>query len=329
MQANNQGLFSLKPGPAGMTSDGRFGAPETSMPFADQSFAGNQPMFDVELGRIFLRMRTLLGISLWDMARLVGGEPTVIANLEAGAISALPPWPELTRLIDAYASHTGIDPQPILSRLLRLQPAPQAPTLQHLEPGPLTEPRMTQMSPRVLSSGASGTSEGHQFAVTYQPPQSDSTTTRMQPNSQTSPLNLTYHAAVTTAPPRTKTPRSIVNAPALATLAEVIEVTGPISSGVRRATLSTTRGFGRLARRNILSMSFLLLFPAGLLLAARFTPTLLYGVVSPLPALIGAPLHGGINYLVGILAPVRDGLTWIDIDDPRARKSDKLPEHGR
>ncbi len=99
------------------------------------------PLFDAELGQIFIRMRGITGLGVWDMARKVGTDPTVIANLEAGALDALPDWTEVVRIVEAYAGLAQVDGRPILSRMLqgygRHAPQVTAPITAYLPPEPV------------------------------------------------------------------------------------------------------------------------------------------------------------------------------------------------
>jgi hypothetical protein len=50
----------------------------------------------------------------------------------------------------------------------------------------------------------------------------------------------------------------------------------------------------------------------------------LEAAVSQLPPSMKRIVRGAQNYVIIHLAPVRDGLRWIDVADPRTRRSDKL-----
>jgi hypothetical protein len=52
--------------------------------------------------------------------------------------------------------------------------------------------------------------------------------------------------------------------------------------------------------------------------------TVLEAAVSKLPPSVARIVRGAQNYVIVQLAPVRDGLRWIDVPDPRTRRSDKL-----
>lgn len=63
----------------------------------------------------------------------------------------------------------------------------------------------------------------------------------------------------------------------------------------------------------------------GIALILLITQTaVLEAAVSQLPPSMKRIVRGAQNYVIVRLAPVRDGLRWIDVPDPRTRRSDKL-----
>ena len=58
-------------------------------------------------------------------------------------------------------------------------------------------------------------------------------------------------------------------------------------------------------------------------------PGLIYRAVGVLPGSIESPVRAGLDYVVLLMAPRRDGLRWIEVGDPRLRKADKLPTSTR
>ena len=283
----------MKPGQTGMRVNGHAGENDLRGRAFGMSPAPQPPMFDAELGQIFLKMRLLLGLGLWDMARQVGAEPTSIADLEAGAIDSLPPWPELNRLVSAYAALTGVDPQPILSRLMRALGLTQ-PT----EPATLQRRLTAVTAPPVAIAGAHAPARGQ----------------------QTGPGQGRRPAPATAA---------TVNAPAPAQDAEVVGAPPRKAQTVSRAAASIGRGVRSGLRRHAVKLAALLMIPAALAIVGRTYPAAFYSIVSPLPSAVGSPLRGMVDHWVATLAPVRDGLTWIDVGDPQIRKTDKLREHSR
>jgi hypothetical protein len=289
------------------------------------AYAPSQPMFDVELGKIFLTMRSVLGISLWDMARRVGAEPTVIADLEAGALSALPPWPELTRLVDAYAAATGIDQQPILARLLRTQ-AP-------VESG--NDPRIAQ-APRTITvqpPSQGGPRGYYPQATAGQVPGMQARLSGPIPDSAFVPPNKTERAAVSAVPTEARRaipgPRSVLDSAGLAANVEVVAAKSDLQEQVVRAVRSVLRGVHRVLLRRAVGFTGLVVLPGIVMLTAWAIPAVLYSVLAPLPSVVAQPLQAGVNQLVAAFAPEREGLTWIDIGDPRLRKTDRLAHRAR
>lgn len=58
-------------------------------------------------------------------------------------------------------------------------------------------------------------------------------------------------------------------------------------------------------------------------------PRALHAAISVLPRSIAQPIRERLNALTLQLAPRKDGLRWIEVADPRTRKSDKLAVHSR
>lgn len=285
-------------------------------------------MFDAELGQIFISMRALAGLSLWDMARAVGGEPTVVANLEAGAIGDLPPWPELVRLVDGYAHLSGIDPQPILARLQRVAPGGQAPSFQI----GLNQPNWGQTDHgQTRQRLAQGQNSGYSAPTLAWSQHPQPLQAEMPPLKRTAALaqvSLDSTFVAGDAPPHPRTQPAARRLPAQAvTPGTAVNKRLPRGVGIslRRGAGSTGRAALRMLRTRSLALVLFVVLPAALALSARQFPGLLYAAVMPLPPIIGEPLRSGVDHAVALLAPVRDGLTWIDVGDPGLRKSDRLP----
>jgi transcriptional regulator with XRE-family HTH domain len=76
--------------------------------------------------------------------------------------------------------------------------------------------------------------------------------------------------------------------------------------------------FGQAARA-----LFVITVPVALILLVTQT-SVLEAAVAKLPPSVARIVRGAQNYVIVQLAPVRDGLRWIDVPDPRTRRSDKL-----
>src|SRR5262245_39822825 len=109
----------------------------------------------------------------------------------------------------------------------------------------------------------------------------------------------------------------------------------PPRSGMSRPGLRTERSSsaapaGRPARRRrrartLFVLSTPIVFAAALVYLGQSASRPVYQAIALLPVPIAGPVRAGVDYLVGLTMPSRDGLTWIEVSDPRSRKADKLP----
>jgi hypothetical protein len=70
-------------------------------------------------------------------------------------------------------------------------------------------------------------------------------------------------------------------------------------------------------------MAVVLTVPITIILLVTQT-AVLEAAVARLPPSVARVVRGAQNYVIVRFAPVRDGLRWIDVPDPRTRKGDKL-----
>lgn len=107
-------------------------------------------------------------------------------------------------------------------------------------------------------------------------------------------------------------------------------VDAPVTT-VRTQTQTTSRQSDARAERRrrrrrgrLLVLSAPVLLAGLLTLAAQRAPGPVYAAVGLLPDGPRAALTAVFNALIETVAPVRDGLRWVDVSDPQLRKSDKL-----
>lgn len=246
------------------------------------------PLFDTGLGQAFFQMRTQLSVSVWDMARLAGTDPTVVANLEAGALDALPAWSELARIVETYGALTGTDTAPLLARLIK----------DYASTGPAVTQPITAHLPPVTPPAPQPPPSRPQDAIVEIVP---------------------YDVAVRTAPPPSSRSQPLPRAAAAVAIEDVEDAEAEPEDDAR----PRRRGRGRPAAWLAVAVTCAV---AGLVLAARMQPRILYAAAWPLPQVVRQPLVTGIDWLVVTTAPRRDGLVWIDAGNPAWRKTDKLPE---
>ena len=81
--------------------------------------------------------------------------------------------------------------------------------------------------------------------------------------------------------------------------------------------------------RTLFTLSAPVVLLAGIVYAAHAVPQLVYPVLAMLPDRLEVPVRAGLEYMVLLTAPSRDGLRWIEVSDPQVRKADKLPTQYR
>ncbi len=91
-----------------------------------------------------------------------------------------------------------------------------------------------------------------------------------------------------------------------------------------RTAPQRTRPRRRRRVRTLFAISAPILLVAGVVYLAQTAPKLVYPLLALLPDQVEVPVRAGLEYLVLLTAPRRDGLRWIEVGDPQLRKADKL-----
>lgn len=251
---------------------------------------------DAKLAAVFRQMRVIVGVSEAEMARRLGTNLTTLLDFEAGAVHALPPWPDTVRIVDRYAELSEIDPSPILSRLLTLMPA-TAPT----QPTPI-QPigrRASQPSP---------------------PNRAQQALRAVSPV----PLMARIENVIAAGQPPANLP------PGFDGRARERETTArsarqQTGTGDTREQEAVAAGARRRRRtKRTLTFAMPIVAVLGIFVGMLVAPRQFYSLARMLPAPVDMPLRGMLDMAVAQSAPVRDGLRWIEMDDPRIRKGDKL-----
>ena len=91
---------------------------------------------DSEIAELFCEMRHASGRSLEQLAHQFNTSPKTISLLEQGRLSQLPPWNESSRVVFEYTNLLGLDPEPVLRRIMVQLPGdhPDRPKTQSFEP---------------------------------------------------------------------------------------------------------------------------------------------------------------------------------------------------
>lgn len=250
----------------------------TAYPFVVSGVLERNPGVDDTLGGVFREMRRALRLTEGEMALRLGTTPRVIADLEAGRLRALPPWPETTRIVSLLGRMLSVDPRPILQRMSRqmgvevAMPAAEPPSLvQRLDKAAAAQ------SPR-------------QRAVTALPVQQQSADASR---------------AATRGQPVTKGRTAAV----------------PTEEGPK---IRRSAGKGRRRGKVLLAVAMPMVVIASGVWVVQKQPRALHASINLLPRTIAQPIRSSLDSLTLTLAPRREGLRWVEVDDPRTRKADKL-----
>jgi hypothetical protein len=90
-------------------------------------------------------------------------------------------------------------------------------------------------------------------------------------------------------------------------------------------------GGGRRLRsmRTLFALTSPIALIAGMVYAAQTMPQVVYPAIAMLPDRVEVPMRAGLEYMILLTAPSRDGLRWIEVSDPQLRKADKLQTESR
>jgi helix-turn-helix protein len=80
----------------------------------------------------------------------------------------------------------------------------------------------------------------------------------------------------------------------------------------------------RLRAGTLFALSTPVALIAAMVYLAHAAPKPMYHAVALLPEPVRTTLRAGLDYLVLVTAPRREGLRWIEVNDPQLRKADKL-----
>jgi transcriptional regulator with XRE-family HTH domain len=257
---------------------------------ADPAQALQRLAGDARLAAVFKQIRAILGITEMEMARRLSTDIGTVLDFESGVVEALPPWPITARLVERYAILGGVDPAPILTRLINLQTPALAPT----EPAPVRLPS-TPVSPLQRSPQAA-----------HRTPQPTPPAPPLEPATEAPHLGFAGRSkvrTVTTDAERTRT------------------ASAARTDNIADVAMRTRRR--RRVRRTILAASpFLVLVSIFALL--QVAPRPIYAATRVLPGAVGSTARGLVDVMAMQTAHYKDGLRWIDAGDPRLRKGDRL-----
>lgn len=249
--------------------------------------------------RLFVDARRVLGLTEYELARRLGTQGQVILALEQARFEHLPPWPETVRIVSTYLNGLGMDPRPVLHVLahdIERHAALAASSAMDMQvpyaaagPSAPQPPRGIPAAPLPAAASAGGDVDASGAARRWR--------ARGLIGGWRRALSAGARAASTAVAP-------------------VARLRAPLDrhAGGGRRLLG-----GRKARRAALGIG------APLLVAlAVANADIVRNLAAMLPKPVTRALAGAADHVRLQFAPVRDGLRWIEVEDPRSRRGDKL-----
>lgn len=285
---------------------------------------------DRELAVIFAEMRRASGVSKEQIAGRLATSVAMVDALEEGALSRLPEWNEVKRIVTAYAAQLGLDSRPILRRIqgrlgvadqaVGADPAPASgqppstPRTAAAAPAPASGPPQPPAGPPMPPSAKASPSSapprpGPQQAQRTEAPSSEPRRGQPQPGAKPA------QQATAPAPEKQPRPEQPMGAPDAGTTV-LQEESVTVSKPARSRMAGAIRG----AVNWVLLIGFVAALGLGVWYAAQ-NPRVVWGAMDSLPE----PIPRIMRSAWELVRPLDDGAGGPQVSDPDGRRSDKLP----
>ncbi|MHA1164517.1 MAG: helix-turn-helix domain-containing protein [Alphaproteobacteria bacterium] len=267
---------------------------------------------DEELATIFREMRRAADVSLEKMAGRLETSVETLDALESGAIFALPPWPELSRIVTAYAALLGLDSRPLLRRL-------EAQLLPDAGLAEVSPPKKVTPAPEVLEQAP---------AASEQAPAASEPAPAVPPAARPSGPPMPPSAASPIAEPVAPPPEPKATAQASSdaqTAGEKVQPQHRMESAASmapeaEAPQKRSSGFLKAAINWLVLIGFVAALGTGVWYAAQ-RPRMVWSALDTLPD----PIPRAVRSAWKFMRPLEGKVASPQITDPDNRKSDKLP----
>ncbi|MBS0238627.1 MAG: helix-turn-helix domain-containing protein [Proteobacteria bacterium] len=245
------------------------------------------------IGQFFIDLRRTLRLTLPQAAEYLQVRPEVIEALETGYVEHLPEWQDTSAIVMTYTSMAGVNGRPALNAIGSLiayfssvAPAPRQPAI----------------SERLL-----------QYAqAQYQPQQPFPQAQPFQPRPEPAGLQGRSHAVAQAGPRERSQP---VRAARIQAAGNFMRAGSAIANGARRLPQEAFNQVRQRPQRALYALSL----PLGLLLLMMHS-----SIFETVSRPFGSAVRWVSSYFQEHYGPVRDGLRYIEVDDPRSRRGDKL-----
>ena len=278
---------------------------------------------DQQIAELFSAMRRASSLNTTDLATRLQTTPELIEALETGDLSYLPEWEETAPVVIAYANLVNIDDRPILRHLRERLTAHFLNELSHT-------PKVDDDEHSVNSNPNASTADFDirllgQGRTQSLPPVPKS---EIRVNDEgTGTIDKTQHAAsgmkyslenFVSAPPQThhKT-QSQTPTPTYSSEMPINYAHGHISFD-KTNTLQRGSRIGRIAANIIFIVVFIAVF-------ISWQPNRFWSGIDKLPQPISSSIYSALDFVIPSPLASLHKMQWINVADPRMRKTDKLP----
>lgn len=254
------------------------------------------------IARFFIDLRQALRLTVPQAAHHLSVHPEVVEALETGQVEFLPHWSEMSAIIMTYTSMAGVNGRPVLhaiGTLLTHLSVPAAPPAQitSQRAAPESWPPAQNQMPRIARRPSGFPPSGY--------PQQAPSNYGQQGYRQVGraeDADLDYADL----PARSGLAASSRN---------LLRAASAIANGARRLPQEAFNQVRRRPQRALYALSL----PLGLLLIMMHS-----SIVATVSNPFGRAVQWVSTYIQEHYGPVRDGLRYIEVDDPRSRRGDKL-----
>lgn len=274
------------------------------------------------IARFFIDLRQALRLTVPQAAHYLAIRPEVVEALETGQVEYLPEWQEMSAIIMTYTSMAGVNGRPVLNAIgtlftqLSVRAAPPAPEQYFNEPAPHFQRQSLFPQPAAQQQAYALPQLYDGYQRPYEPPQGYSPLQGSMPPQE--------HRAFPPRPgPQPQPQQAVVSdtAPDIARTGlavssrNLLRAGSAIASGARRLPQEALHRVRERPQRAVYALSL----PLALLLLLMH---------SSIFATVSQPFSVAVQWVSGYMqeryGPIRDGMRYIEVDDPEMRRADKL-----
>ena len=244
------------------------------------------------IGQFFIDLRRTLRLTLPQAAEYLQVRPEVIEALETGYVEHLPEWQDTSAIVMTYTSMAGINGRPALNAIGSL-------IAYFSSVAPARQPSISERLQE-------------QALLQYQPQQPFPQVQTFQPRPKPAGLPGRSHAVAQAVPREHSQPS---RAARIQAAGNFMRAGSAIANGARRLPQEALNQVRRRPQRALYALSL----PLGFLLLMMHS-----SIFETVSRPFGSAVRWVSSYFQEHYGPVRDGLRYIEVDDPRSRRGDKL-----